>query len=269
MSEPFGGPRNRLDILDDLQRRALSVFRDQSVLSQTSGVTRIPLPPASGDTALANLNNEVIRSYQAEGPRLFDRRTTNPSETYRNRRYEFIRGFEGIRRYAYDDATGRRVNGSASGNITVGIGFNMDRSGARDTWLQVFGPNGPAFDEVYTGQRALTDNQVQTLFDNDILNFERIVDRAAGDRVLTENQRMALVSIAYGSPGRVTRWSPLIQSGNWEALINEVLYNGFRQGHWASRPLANRRYMEAALFSGMTDAHNYLPDHTEYMRRWQ
>jgi GH24 family phage-related lysozyme (muramidase) len=246
-----------------MQEQVVAHMRKTGSVTSTSGVTRSLSIPQDIDGMFANIRTELDRSYISEGPRLYDRKALDSTTTYRSRRFEHFSNLEGVREYAYDDHTGARVKGTVSGNTTVGIGFNMDREGARDTWSQVFG-DSVSFDDVHSGKLALTRPQVQALFDYDILQFEKVVDKAAGNRVLNENQRTALLSIAYTSPARVAGWADVIQSGDDEKLRNLMLYESYDKSLPVAAGLQTRRYKEAALFSDPVRYDEQIPQFGEY-----
>jgi len=264
--QPFDAKKKREEILGDLQDRLFQRFRRAGAVPMTSEVTRILPPPATGADLLANVQSEVTRAYVTEGPRFLDRHSTSSEDTYRSRRFDFISGQEGINLTAYDDRTGKRVtNGPVQGNVTVGVGFNMDRSGARETWKAVFGDN-VSFDDVRSGKTSLSNDQAKALFEHDMMYFEGVVSKAAGGRALTENQRLALVSIAYNTPSRVAGWANVIQSGDDQALTQEILYNSFAKDHPLSKGLQSRRYREAALFGTISEAKDKLPTFSTYQK---
>lgn len=80
-------------------------------------------------------------------------------------KYE-ISMFEGIRNRAYDDATGKSIsflNGELKGNVTIGIGFNMDSKTARQEWNRVF-KGKINFDDARNGKVELNDVQIDKLY---------------------------------------------------------------------------------------------------------
>lgn len=49
------------------------------------------------------------------------------------------------------------------GNLTVGLGFNMDRKEAREEWEQCFG-EANSFDEVFLSKKVMTSEEAVHLF---------------------------------------------------------------------------------------------------------
>ncbi len=256
--QPYDYAKRRQELLQELQDKSLDALRKLGAVPMTSGVTRPIELPTSGQALLNNLSFEIVRGNLSEGPRFMDRHSTDATSTYRQTRWNTIVGFEGVRDYAYDDATGRRVNGPAKGHVTVGVGFNMDRTNARDAWNQVFG-NSVSFDDVRSGKTNLTSDQIRALFDHDMLYYEGIVDKASSGRALSENQRLALLSLAYNNPKSVSDMAPLLQSGNDAAVATMIMH-----GTGASGVNSHRRYLEAQMFSGAADAGKYTPDYPTY-----
>ena len=122
------------------------------------------------------------------------------SRAYKLRRYEIIASEEAERVLAYDDATGKTVTDPAKkvGFITVGVGFNMDRPDARTVFARAV--PGVSFDLVYGGKLALTRPQMQSLFDYTVQEAESVVSQKFTGVRLTDDQRIALVSMAFNRP---------------------------------------------------------------------
>ncbi len=76
--------------------------------------------------------------------------------------YLTVERHEGKRNWVYDDATGERLRPGdiCKGNRTVGVGFNLERDGAREKIEQL----GLDYDTIYNGERPLTDEQIRVLF---------------------------------------------------------------------------------------------------------
>ena len=75
----------------------------------------------------------------------------------------WIEHWEGRRDRAYDDATGRPITpGSVvRGHPTVGVGFNLDATGASAA-IEALGLD---YDQVRSGEQTLADNQIDRLLD--------------------------------------------------------------------------------------------------------
>lgn len=85
---------------------------------------------------------------------------------YQKLRADFLKFFEGVRLWAYDDATGKPVkeNQGTQGRITVGVGFNMDAADAPKIWQRIVGA-ASSFQYVKAGQVAISQVQAQNLLD--------------------------------------------------------------------------------------------------------
>lgn len=256
-------------VLRDLHSYTARQLSDQGMVPSQAGVTQ-PLtqtPVNSPSEMFDNLFSWFRSNKQVKGPSAVDGRNPSAGNTYRDRRYDFLSKEEGIRTAAYDDATGRRVvdPNQKRGNITVGVGFNMDRPDARNVWNAVFG-NDVDFDKVYSGQSELNDDQVRRLFNFTAQEAETIVSNKFAGVDLEEHQRIALVSLAFNNPSLVgPNLTSQVRDGRWNEAIDEILHRSNRTKH---KGLASRRYREAALFAGSTSANSALPDYGEYMQNY-
>lgn len=193
---------------------------------------------------------------ERKGPHTMDYAYTD--EDYKTRRRAFLQHSEGYRNRAYKDH---------KGNVTIGIGYNMERAGARDDFRKVLGFSDADFDAVKSGKRALTDDQVNKLFDYTIQEAEDIVDSKLGDAAknLNEHQRMALVSLAFNLPGLIgPNLTRMLKEGDYKGALEGILWYSNKDKH---KGLANRRYREAAMFAG-EDMGEALPNYEEYIRNF-
>ena len=78
----------------------------------------------------------------------------------------WIERWEGRRKRAYDDATSRPITPGCvlEGHPTVGVGFNLDASGAQAA-IEVLGLD---YAQVRSGQQTLSDDQIDTLLDQTV-----------------------------------------------------------------------------------------------------
>jgi GH24 family phage-related lysozyme (muramidase) len=179
-----------------------------------------------------------------------------------------IEKFEGNRVDAYDDATGKSVKNILKivGNVTVGIGFNMDTSTAKNEWLQVFPANNPNFNDVYFGKIKLTNQQSKLLFQHSFeLRYNRIANYYGHYwQKLTQNEQTAIMSVAYNNEKLVTYWKN--KETNFSKNIklwaktkdltflhnaaNEIRFNSGSQAKKLPA-LQNRRNHEAAMLLGV------------------
>jgi GH24 family phage-related lysozyme (muramidase) len=78
----------------------------------------------------------------------------------------WIERWEGRRNQAYDDKTGKAITPGdvVQGHPTVGVGFRLDVTGAQGAIESL----GLDYDQVRSGEQTLTDEQIDTLFDQTV-----------------------------------------------------------------------------------------------------
>lgn len=246
----FSSATNVADFFKDFMRRSLRDAQAIGAAPPTTGVT-VPLPSVTnaGDY-IAAMNGLVNTERTRKREMSYDAPGTPFESSYAQRRFDFIAGEEAIRRRAYDDATGKYMAPGAQkkGNVTVGIGFNMDRADAGDVMSKALGFDDATFQSVYSGQRMLSELEVRKLFDYTASEAENIVNRKVGDASLKEHQRLALVSLAFNSPSLIgPKIVEALKAGKLTDAMQEILFNSNRRGHLG---LARRRYREAHMFNG-------------------
>ncbi|CAH1779966.1 unnamed protein product, partial [Owenia fusiformis] len=129
---------------------------------------------------------------------------------------EYIGKCEGKKNMAYDNSKGNR---------TVGIGFNMERPGARKVWETIL--PGVDFDKVYNKQLALRDDQIKTLFKADLgAQFIPVVRHLIpGFEVMCAEVQAAIVDALYRghlSPAM----QALIKKRKWKEAAKEYTNQG-------------------------------------------
>jgi len=255
-------------VLQDLNDYVMTNMAGKGLVPSSVGVTKSTSdgPISDPEDILNNVFRFMGKQKDRQGGAALDASDTPVQDSYRQRRYDFISREEGNRQWAYDDATSRRITDVAQkqGYVTVGVGFNMDRPGARDTFTKALGPVD--FDAVYSGKASLTPSQVQKLFDYTSQEAEAYVARKFQGVNITEHQRLALVSLAFNNPSLVgPKLTAAVTGGDTKAALAEILYNSNRTQH---KGLASRRYREAAMFAGSMDATKFLPGFEEYMAKF-
>lgn len=237
-------------------------LRSKGVIPPSTGITK----PAPRITNAADMFDQIEGMIGETRKRrrgaTFDNMETPVNETYRQRRFDFLKRHEAARPLAYDDETGEPVTSVAPvGNVTVGIGFNMARPDAPSVFQEALGLGRGEFDAVKTGRRQLSSVEIRRLFDHTIQEAEDIVSSRIGDD-LTEHERLALVSMAFNGPTLIgPKITAAMQSGDRRAALNEILYNSNAKG---INGLYNRRYAEASLFAGASNAESVLPTFSAY-----
>ncbi|MFZ0915112.1 MAG: hypothetical protein WAN09_17705, partial [Candidatus Korobacteraceae bacterium] len=78
----------------------------------------------------------------------------------------WIEHWEGRRNQTYDDKTGKAITPGCVvlGHPTVGVGFNLDATGAQAA-IEALGLD---YDQVRSGGQTLTDDQIDTLLDQTV-----------------------------------------------------------------------------------------------------
>lgn len=265
MYSPYSSATTREGFLADLQRAYLRERQSKGTAPETMGVT-VPLPePTSAADVFAEGDRWSAMNQERKGHMAYDTNETPMDDSYAQRRYDFLVGEEAVRKVAYDDKTGKpmRPGQAKQGNITVGIGFNMERPDARRVMSKVLGIDDKGFDAIYSGAQGLNDSQVRKLFDYTANEAENIVSTRLKGVTLPEHQRLALVSMAFNGPSLIgPKITAAIKNNDLNAALDEMLYNSGR-----NKALAGRRYREAAMFAGPGDAKMRLPEFAEY-RLW-
>lgn len=263
---PQSSATSESEFFGELMRASLRAQQSLGTASETLGITVPVTSPTNAAEYVQQQQSWQRDVIRRKGPMGYDTTDTPFESSYTQKRYDFISGEESVRRYAYDDATGKQITDSTRkrGLTTIGIGFNMDRPDARQVVAKALGLDGEAFDALYRGQRALSDVEVRKLADYTMNEAERIIANKFKGVDLTANERIALVSLAFNSPALIgPKLTAAIQSGDKRAALNEILYNSNRKG---LAGLAARRYREAAMLAGTGS--NDLPAFKEYLAQF-
>ncbi|MES2825574.1 MAG: flagellinolysin, partial [Pseudomonadota bacterium] len=221
--------------------------------------------------------------------------TIQTSETYKKLRFKMIELFEGSKQAPYmDDAKRTNADGSVISNpqVTIGVGFNIkgnrklrdavydeldldaviDKAWRTELDNIIIDPKYLANDKVnikndldaVMARRngtiktfSLTDEQIETIFNVAILDFETILDTWLGGVVIKEEgQRAALVSLAWNAfihdpiPKKDPQGNPFISIGS--PKLNQALKDGNRAEAWYEMRYidtpAGRHFTEAQVF---------------------
>jgi GH24 family phage-related lysozyme (muramidase) len=238
-------------VLADLGRHMAQTYQKDDLIPANVGVNSplFPTNPRNGSDLVEAMGGWFSQQRIRQGGHALDTPRTPSGGLYADRRFEFVAVEEGIRETAYDDATGRSMVPGAQkrGNVTVGIGFNMERPDARNVWQQVFPDGGPDFEAVYEGRARLNRAQVRALFDHTINEAESIVNNRFRGVDLREGQRLALVSMAFNGPALIgPRITAAVREGRHDDAVRMIA-----SASDARQPvLAPRRRREARIYSG-------------------
>lgn len=125
-----------------------------------------------------------------------------------------IEDHEGRRTQTYTDTEGFR---------TVGVGFNLDRAGARSRIRQL----GVDFDELHAGNIQLTNDQIDQLFMDDVVNARQQVVKIFPDISNFSPTRQAALTDMLFNLGfsRLKGFQKMIKAankGDWEKAADEA-----------------------------------------------
>jgi GH24 family phage-related lysozyme (muramidase) len=137
-------------------------------------------------------------------------------------RANFLIGNEGARVTSYDDSQGVR---------TIGIGFNLDRSDAKEK-IEAFGLD---FDKVYSGEQKLDGTQIRSLFTDTMAEAETDAEAVFSNfGELSENRQTALIDMMFNM-GK-TKWLTFknsikeVENEDWTAFVKR-----WKKSSWAKQ----------------------------------
>lgn len=130
---------------------------------------------------------------------------------------EMLQQDEGMRYRAYKDT---------KGNITVGIGFNLDNPGAKAIWLHADIPE--SFNSIYTQETYLSTNSVvkllNTCIDSCRLDLEDVLHRDVTD--YPDYVQLALINLMFnmGKPtfSQFNTFIKLIKDKNYDDAATDL-----------------------------------------------
>ena len=139
---------------------------------------------------------------------------------YKQKEREFLVEEEGKKYRVYDDAKRKVVDPEEiEGNVTIGIGYNMDNGkgekvwAAKEEWKKIFSHKGdPSFDEVYRGKR-LSDAEVERLYVGSIESRRERIKKLLGEVYfkLEPNVLLTFTSLYFNGPGLVQKGTKAYQ----------------------------------------------------------
>jgi hypothetical protein len=224
-------------------------------------------------------NNNEIQKIQNIRDLALTLDTNNEDHNYKikTRMQTFIIKSEGNRLDAYEDfannpnekgpqsvAKRRELGLEKNGNVTVGIGFNMNAAGAKKEWLKVFPDNIPNFDDVYNGKTNLTQEESHNLFQQSFNSRYKIISKHYGKywSRFTGNEQIAIMSTGYNNHDLVTNWGQKETKFSenmklWVDTKNEIYLNNaiteikYHSGSQAGKfpALQKRRNEEAEMLA--------------------
>ena len=230
----------------DLMGKVTSRLKDMGLVPSSVGVTS----SLNQDAPEVELPRLMMEQKLRKGGGASDPAGSPVAGSYGQMRYDFIKREEGVRKFAYDDKTGRPVGDgyTVQGNRTIGIGFNLERPDAKRVLQDVLDIDGKTFKDIYDGRKGLNDEQVRQLFDYTVQEAEQIINNKFGDLGLRDHQRLALVSLAFNNPSLIgPNLTRFVRERNWEMAAVEIRD---RSNAGGVPGIASRRRREAKLFTG-------------------
>ncbi len=234
----------REGINDMVRQTAESLRQEGQVAASLGGTTRVP--EVATAEAGVDLLSELMKEHQVKRHAGIpvDPRSGRVEGSYAFRRREIMVEAEGDK--------GVEVYKDHKGIATTGIGINLEAQHNAEFIEENFGH--PVEDYV-DGRRKLSQDQVDLLFDMNMNAAEQVVNNRLGQMALTSNQRLALVSLAFNSPGLLgPNLIGFIKAGEWTKAEEEIRERSNATKH---RGLQNRRNREADLFA--IDTHEPAP----------
>tara|TARA_R100001594_G_scaffold38894_1_gene70354 strand:+ start:1021 stop:2517 length:1497 start_codon:yes stop_codon:yes gene_type:complete len=209
-------------------------LKNGGLISPTQNITNFQLEKKEPTNWLEDIVNQVLKNDPSALDEPGDR------DAYLQRRFEFITSHEGWRENVYRDTRNLR---------TVGYGFNLEEPTNRGLYKQALGKTDADFNALRDGKTSLTKREGRILFEAAAGSAERLISNKFSDIDLKGYERLALISLAYNHPKLIgPNLTKHIKAGDKKAVMDEIIH---RSNLHKSKGIANRRELEAAMFSGM------------------
>uniref|UniRef100_A0A7S3DI38 Lysozyme n=1 Tax=Palpitomonas bilix TaxID=652834 RepID=A0A7S3DI38_9EUKA len=149
--------------------------------------------------------------------------------------HDLIEQHEGVRDCVYVDTTGHK---------TIGVGYNLDQSGARTAIANI----GADFDSIYSGKTCLTSSQVEKLFSSSLNNaVQEARNVVSGYSGLCSCVQNVMVDMAFNlgqsGLGSFNTFLSYINNHNWSAAASDV------KGTLWCRQVGNRCTQDASIIA--------------------
>ena len=130
---------------------------------------------------------------------------------------EIIKKFEGSKKRVYTDTNSEKPK------KTVGVGFNLDQPGARETFKK-YVPDA-SFDNVRNGKQSLTDKQVEKLYEGTLNEkVKKTKDIFPSYNTYPEAVQTALVNGVFrGEFKKSHKTVDYINKGQWDKVPEEYV----------------------------------------------
>ena len=207
---------------------------DQGQVRPSVGVTVLGVIPeriGSAEETISIYKDILQKETRRKGGVPNQRADTPLDDTYVQLRNDLVYAGEGVRQYAYMDT---------SGVPTIGVGFNLTDPTVMKTVIGLVGKdryNQMLSDASERGdinkKEALTEAQMDSVFEAVILDKEASVSRWYKNVDLTPVQRAVIVDLAYQGGSRFvgpnTNFYRSVKKGDWSTAIDEVRFRSNRR----------------------------------------
>jgi hypothetical protein len=230
---------SRLDGITDPQvfnREYHEAIRDNlrtgGFLPPTEGVTQPTDDPEDTGGFFDSIINKV---FAFKGSDAFDK----PEDQYTDKRFDFIAGSSRYSEEVVSDRLKRKK---------IGYDFNLDDPELRKMAKNVLGKSDAEMEGILKGTTGISSRDARVLYEARISRAERFVKNHFEGIAMGDNQRMALVSLAYQNEQLIgPNLTKLVKSGDWEGAADEIRN---RSNKYKIDQVADRRNREADLFLG-------------------
>lgn len=230
---------SRLDGITDPQvfnREYHEAIRDNlrtgGFLPPTEGVTQPADDPEDTGGFFDSIINKV---FAFKGSDAFDK----PEDQYTDKRFDFIAGSSRYSEEVVSDRLKRKK---------IGYDFNLDDPELRKMAQNVLGKSDAEMESILSGQTGISSRDARVLYEARISRAERFIKTHFEGIAMGDNQRMALVSLAYQNEQLIgPNLTKLVKSGDWEGAADEIRN---RSNRYKIDQIADRRNREADLFLG-------------------
>lgn len=232
---------SRLDGVTDpkvFDREYHSAIRDHlqsgGFLPPTEGVTKDAEDPEDTDGFFDSIINKV---FAFKGSDAFE----TPQDKYHDKRFDFVAGSSRYSETMFKDRLGR---------TKIGYDYNLSDPELRDMAKSVLGKSDKDIDAIASGKAGISARDARVLYEARISRAERHVKNTFEGVALGDNQRMALVSLAYQNEKLIgPKLTKYVKNGEWDKAEAEIRE---RSNRYKLDDIAQRRSMEADMFRGMT-----------------
>lgn len=208
-------------------------LREGGFLPPTEGVTKDANEPEDTPGFFDSVINKV---FAFAGSNAFE----DPKNKYDDKRFDFIAGSSRYSETMFKDRLGRSK---------VGYDFNLADPEMRQMAKTVLGKTDAQIDSIASGETGISQRDARVLYEARISRAERFVKKQFEGVALGDNQRLALVSLAYQNEQLIgPKLTKYVKNGEWDKAQDEIRN---RSNRYKLADVAERRNQEADMFGGM------------------